>query len=372
MKTEIQSLEERCTRLSVKLKEESSLRQDGDEKALMYDRTATALATLQKEHDALKGLYETQATSLANLTVQEAASRNAEKDAERAKELLAMDKAYLSQELRAAEGRADQASKNNEANQSKVVQLEMKVSALSDQLLNAQLDSRKGIEDRIEKETARIREDSIREMAALKEANREIMEREVKVLREAKESADTEVERLKSTIVVTQTENVKLQTEIIGLGGKHANDTAELRAEIKLKSFELTTLGASFEERMKSYRQLEAEIDATKAELHVHKGAFVKLEADANIRQTELSSQLKVAMNRLAAYEALEEEIDGKLHHTLGLSPRPNNTGPRVYILLTCILTLSPSILSSITILFTIYLNRCGIEGSSSRRHPKQ
>ena len=72
-----------------------------------------------------------------------------------------MDKAYLNQELRATE-RADMATKDAEAAASKVVALEMKVQQLGDQLLNAQLDARTGLEERIEKETERIREDSKR------------------------------------------------------------------------------------------------------------------------------------------------------------------------------------------------------------------
>ena len=93
--------------MATKLKEETEMRLEMEEKVANYDKTHRELVSTTKEHNALKDLHEKQATALATLTVSEQSSRSAERDAVRAKELLAMDKAYLSQELRAAEARAN-------------------------------------------------------------------------------------------------------------------------------------------------------------------------------------------------------------------------------------------------------------------------
>ena len=196
MKTEVSTLEDRCSRMAAKVKEESELRLEMDEKVHNFDRIKRELDVTTKELNALKTLHDKQTTAVTTLTVSEQAARSAERDALRAKELLAMDKAYLSQELRASEARASESAKLADTNSTKVVGLEMKVQQLSDQLLNSQLDARTGVEDRIEKETQRIREDSKREMDALKEASREILDRENKVLREAKASAEAEVDKV--------------------------------------------------------------------------------------------------------------------------------------------------------------------------------
>ena len=307
---EVAALEDRCKRLAAKLKEETEVRQESEEKVANYDKQARELDSLAKEHKTLKDLYEKQSTALANLTVSEQSSRAAERDAERAKELLAMDKAYLSQELRATEQRADLATKDAEAANSKLVALEMKVQQLGDQLLNAQLDARTGVEERIEKETERIREDSKREMTAIKEASKEIIDRENKVLRDCKDSAEAEAEKLKQNMAFLQNENTRLQTELVTLQGKSVSDIAEIRAELQLKNFELTALGTTFEERMTQVRQTELELKTVKAESEAHKSAFVKLEAESDARLSELTAQLGVAKNRLKAYETLEEEID--------------------------------------------------------------
>ena len=286
------------------------MRLEMEEKVANYDKTHRELVSTTKEHNALKDLHEKQATALATLTVSEQSSRSAERDAVRAKELLAMDKAYLSQELRAAEARANEAAKSADASSNKVVSLEMKVQQLSDQLLNSQLDARTGVEDRIEKETDRIREDSKREMESLREATREIIDRENKVLREAKESAEAECEKMKTNNAFLQNENTRLQTDIVSQQGKNVGDLSELRAELKLKNFELTALGTTFEERMTTLRQVQLELTTVKGELEAHKAAFVKLESEHDVKTSELSAQLGVASNRLKAYETLEEEID--------------------------------------------------------------
>lgn len=310
MKTEVSTLEDRCTRMATKLKEETEMRLEMEEKVANYDKMFRELTSTSKEHNALKDLHEKQATALATLTVSEQSSRSAERDAVRAKELLAMDKAYLSQELRAAEARANEAAKSADTNGNKVVSLEMKVQQLSDQLLNSQLDARTGVEERITKETERLREDSKREMEALREATKEIIDRENKVLREAKDSAEAESEKVKTNNAFLQNENTRLQTEIVSLQGKNVGDLSELRAELKLKNFELTALGTTFEERMTTMRQTELELQTTKKELEAHKAAFVRLESEHDVKTSELSAQLGVASNRLKAYESLEEEID--------------------------------------------------------------
>ena len=133
MRTEVSTLEDRCTRMATKLKEETEMRLEMEEKVANYDKTARELSITSKELNALKDLHDKQSTSLATISASEQSSRSAERDAVRAKELLAMDKAYLSQELRAAEARANEATKNADASSNKVITLEMKVQQLSGQ-----------------------------------------------------------------------------------------------------------------------------------------------------------------------------------------------------------------------------------------------
>ena len=65
MKVEVAALEDRCKRLAAKLKEETEVRQESEEKVANYDKQARELDSLAKEHKTLKDLYEKQSTALA-------------------------------------------------------------------------------------------------------------------------------------------------------------------------------------------------------------------------------------------------------------------------------------------------------------------
>jgi len=223
---------------------------------------------------------------------------------------LSLDKAHLSQELRSAEARADQASKSAELQSSKVTALEMKNQALADQLLHAQLNGSTGMEVRMEKETARIRDEALSQVEQIKSASRDVTDRENKVLRETKEAAETAQEQLKRSVEHLTTENMRLQTDLIQAQSQAASDVAEIRADLKLKTFELAIIGTTMEEKMSLYRQMEAQLNTTKGELHAHRQAFLRLEAESEVAMVEIRTQFLAAKSRLAAYEALEEEID--------------------------------------------------------------
>ena len=310
-KMEVSALEERCARLSLRLKDETVLRQEGEDKAQQFDRQQKLLESTTKEFSALKKLYEQQSSTLATLTVSEGASRTAERDSDRAKELLALDKAHLSQELRAAESRADSASKTAESATAKVAALEMKNQQLADQLLSSQVTGSSGLEARLEKETQRIRDDCSAQIDSIKAATRDMMDRENAVLREAKAAAEATQENQKRTIEHLGNETQRLQTELTQQQARAMMDVNDVKSELKLKTFELASTGSMFDERMGMYRQALAELETCKAELHVHRQAFLRLESESEVSLVETRSQLVAAKARLAGYEALEEEIDG-------------------------------------------------------------
>ena len=89
-----------------------------------------------------------------------------------------MDKAYLQNELRAAEGRASERARSAEEAMSRALAAEIKVSQLTDQLVNLQLHARSEFDERMEKDINRLREDSQREMESLRAASRDIADRE--------------------------------------------------------------------------------------------------------------------------------------------------------------------------------------------------
>ena len=91
------------------------------------------------------------------LTASENAARRASEDAERARQLIALDKAHLQQELATMESRFNDKNRAAEASHSQCLALEVKVAQLTDQLLALQLTARSGFDERMDKEIQRLR-----------------------------------------------------------------------------------------------------------------------------------------------------------------------------------------------------------------------
>ena len=98
-----------------------------------------------------------------------------------------------------------------------------------------------------------------------------MIERENKVLKEAHDRAISSNDSMKRQSEVLHNESLRLQTEMVQLQGQHSQDVSTVRGDLKLKNFELTAMSNMFEERMSLYRQIEAELEATKAELAAHR-----------------------------------------------------------------------------------------------------
>jgi chromosome segregation ATPase len=115
--------------------------------------------------------------------------------------------------------------------------------------MSLQLTSRGDFDTRMEREVGRLRDDAQRERDALREAARDVADRENRVLREAKASLETECDRLRHRVDQLSAELSVLLKEHTGAMGERTKEVSELRADLKMKIFELTALGTSFEVR---------------------------------------------------------------------------------------------------------------------------
>eukprot|EP01032_Pedospumella_encystans_P010921 gene10921-12742_t len=319
LRLEITALTDRCLRLTNLHESESALRRRYEERANKYDVAETELTKLRKEAAELRSTLGHQGKAVQILTTSENAARRAAEDAERVKDLLTLDKSYLQQENRAWQAKYEEKSRAVEAGQSQSLALELKVAQLTDQLLSLQLTARTGFDERMDKEIQRLRDDNAREMEALKLTSREILDRENRVLREAKTSTENELNQLRLRNDALTSQLSMAQQALLNTANDKNNVISELRAELKMKSFELTTLGVSFEERMGQLRASELEVDVLRQEVSAHKSALQRLEHEAGQDTRTLRLELDQATSRLRAYEALEEEIDSAVVRTAGL-----------------------------------------------------
>ena len=214
---------------------------------------------------------EQQSNALESLRRSEDSARKTADDSTRVKDLLQLDKSHLQQELRAAQSRLDEQTRTADAKQSQVLALEVKVAQLTDQLLTLQLTARSGFDERMDKEIQRLREESSREVEAMKASSKDIIDRENRVLREARTSLESECNQLRQRNDTLTQQMGHLQIAMNSMQHDKNSTIGELKAELKVKSFELTTLGVSLEEKSGMLRQAELELDVLRQELSAHK-----------------------------------------------------------------------------------------------------
>lgn len=309
-KLESSQMEDKCNRLTALLTSESALRREYEEKAFKYDNLSGETKRLQQDIADLRNTVEKQSQAISSLTESEKAARMAASDSDRARELLAMDKNFLQAELKNAIQYSDERSRAVEKYKVMVAGLESKITDLTDKITTLQLNARTGLDKKLEREVSRLREDSQREIESLKAAARDLADRENRVLREAKASLDVERENLRRRNDTLVLENKRLTKEMSDLDAVMNRELSDLRAELKMKTFEIGALGASYEERMSRLRQTELELEVAKEEVNAHRTAMLRLEADSHLRDKTLSDDLEKALQRLRAYELIEEEID--------------------------------------------------------------
>eukprot|EP01038_Epipyxis_sp_PR26KG_P012270 gene12270-16453_t len=307
---EIVSLRERCDKLNVMLEAETIIRQQMQDKAMKCDRIEEELKRFKIQVSDMESIIDQQRHALTLLSESEGLAKANTHDNMKLKELLEMDKNFLQSELKLKDMRYEEKSRALEQLESKNISLELKVSQLTDQLLTLQLNARSGFDERMERELMRIKEDSQRELDGLKATAKEISDRENRVLRETKESLEHENENLKRRNESLTVESIQLQREISQLSNDKNNEISELRADLKMKAFELNALGITFEERMSQLRQCELEIDALRKEVAMQRSALLKMESDHShivmLKQAEFD---KLAL-KVQSYETLEVEID--------------------------------------------------------------
>jgi chromosome segregation ATPase len=309
-KAEVSVLTERLARLTAVIDEQQDLDKITKKKAATADALEKENERLARERDRLQKNFDKQSAVLSALTDSEKSARIGRADAEKARELLVLDKSFLTKELREASAKANDYGRRNEELASRALALDSKVGSLTDQLLSVQLKSRSDADDRLEGEVRKLREEAAATTEGLRAATAQQAERETRVLREAKNSAESELEHCRRNLTRVSHEAADSMREHLGAMASKEAELTETRGELKVRNFEAASMRARAEEADSRVRQLHAELDLLREQIGLHQATVHRLESEMAINEQVLKSDLERAMERLRAYEALEESVD--------------------------------------------------------------
>jgi len=116
-------------------------------------------------------------------------------------------------------------------------------------LVSSQIRANTAFEERIDKEVRRIREEAERDVASIRAASQDVAERECRMLRDVLESVRADLDSLQHKWDICNRDNLALAGELTQVKIQKSNELAEIRAELKLKAFECTSLSAKYEVR---------------------------------------------------------------------------------------------------------------------------
>eukprot|EP01033_Poteriospumella_lacustris_P000392 gene392-252_t len=248
LRQELKLTEDRCNRLNELLQEETARRAQSDDRAKRCDEAERRARDLQEQVRVLNATVDQQRAALQSLTTHESQSQRSVDDLDRLNRLLQADKQHLTAAVATAESR---------------------------------LQSSREIQDR--------------EIAILREA-RQQTEQELTLQRRKGASLEQQVQEIHSRLLTEQ------QQRIV--------ETSDLRAEIKLRTFEVTQLGATFESKANQLREATMQTEKLQAEVAAHRTALSRLEMESQRERDLLQVEIKTLTERLKAYEALEVEVD--------------------------------------------------------------
>lgn len=139
---------------------------------------------------------------------------------------------------------------------------------------------------------------------------KEISERQLSFIKEAKEALELKNEQLETTVKERQKAYDELLMENRALQRKVYQEFGELKIKLNLKEEELIRTQNLYEETLTNLKSLRTENDMLKDKINILKGEYYKLEGSLKEESAGVRAQLAVSKEQLANYEAIEREID--------------------------------------------------------------
>ncbi|EPQ19860.1 Progesterone-induced-blocking factor 1 [Myotis brandtii] len=295
-------LQNRCQRLALELADTKQLIQQGDYRQENYDKVKSERDALEQEvieirrkHEILEASHIIQAKERTELSKEVATLQQTVT-------LLQKDKEYLNRQNMELSVRCAHEEDRLERLQA---QLEETKKA------REEIDHYKAeYENKLHDELEQIKLKTNQEIDQLRNASKEMYERENRNLREARDNALAEKDRAvmaekdaleKHNQLLDRYRELQLSTE---------SKVTEFLHQSKLKSFESERVQLIQEETARNLTQCQLECEKYQKKLEVLTKEFYSLQSSSEKRITELQTQNSEHQARLDIYEKLEKELD--------------------------------------------------------------
>jgi progesterone-induced-blocking factor 1 len=274
-------------RLSGELAAAQGRVQELEGKGALFDKVSARVAELESQNEELSKQVTLQAVALRATAADREELQKRLSDAEQSLEMLRLDKMYLSKEVQAITDRCTNAERDKERLIEKNRELKKSREEMVEKLVRVREENKSHYEERLSAELHRLQERTAHDLESIRVTQKEAYEREIQGLRDSRDLAVAEQQRLAAKYESQRTAYEQLLEEHRALQSRMDTTVQELRSQLKLKSFELDRMGLTFEETMAEVRRLKLEIDMHVQKNQVLASECVALRTEATRRESE-------------------------------------------------------------------------------------
>ncbi|CEM33694.1 unnamed protein product [Vitrella brassicaformis CCMP3155] len=320
---QIEELSHRCAALADECRHKKEALEETRDKMLRYDDNQRRLVQLEAEATDLRQTVTKQAAAM------EALSREKELYVGRAANLeaqnhsLKTDKIHLTAQVTSLEDAVSRKKDQLEVAEDQLQQLRGREQELVFKLDTLKTSHAQEMRERVECEISKARASADAHLEEVRRQWDSIHDRETKLLIEQRDSAERRVEEYrrgkddadaayKVLSEENRTQQLKLQQEIV-----------DLRAQLKVKSFELDRLGVAHEETLRLLQKSQMDADLNKQKVDLLRQENLKTEKSLREDNMQEKAELALLRERIRHYEDAEDLWDAPLQ----LPPAPHNQG---------------------------------------------
>eukprot|EP00908_Phaeocystis_cordata_P016821 Transcript_28138.p1 GENE.Transcript_28138~~Transcript_28138.p1 ORF type:complete len:700 (+),score=376.44 Transcript_28138:143-2242(+) len=276
-----------------------------------------AEARAEEARDQAEGRADTLRAALAERDEErarrEAAAGAAERELAEATQkvqLLQQDKEYLSVQLAALQERCAAQEGRLLKKEGRVAELKREKEDMYHKLVGATAEAADAYSARLDAEMQKWQQQAALAQGAVQAAH----EKQVAQMREARELAVVEADKTQARYHQLKKEHDELLVRAAEQHARAEVEAAQLRSEVKLKTFEAERLALQAEHSLHS----EGQAETSREKVELVKGEYYALQAESGQRIASLEAQLAAQTERLTTYDKMEQELDAAVVASAG------------------------------------------------------
>ncbi|KAK6173888.1 hypothetical protein SNE40_017265 [Patella caerulea] len=224
--------------------------------------------------------------------------------------LIKQDKDYLSRQICDVSNKSSYTEEKLEQLNRQLEDAKRAREEMYDKYVTSRDEYKREYENKLQEELDNIRIKTNAEIDRLRTSTKEMYERENRNLREARDMAISEKEKMQATERETTTKYEQLLNEFRQLQMAGDSRVVEIQNDLKIKTFEYERAQMVYEEAMKNLKETQIDMEKMQKKNEVLTKEYYHLQTALEKKLVGLEAEISDKTAKLQTYERLEQELD--------------------------------------------------------------